>query len=57
MEDTRRENVVEISMLSDREKELKATLRSTQGELLAEKERCDRYLGQVSMKRDDRTKN
>ena len=34
-------------MLSDREKELKANFRSVQAELVAEKERCDRYLAQV----------
>lgn len=47
LENNRTEDMVEITMLSDREKELKTELRTAHNELIAEKDRCDRYLAQV----------
>jgi len=40
--------MIELTLLSDREKELQLNLRSTQQSVVNEKERCDRYLEQVS---------
>lgn len=47
MEAGQTEDLVKISIMSDKEKEMKIHLRGLQQELANEQERCNRYLMQV----------